>query len=58
MLSYVHCMVSQEDDDLSDSEMFKLDDALSAAFRGMMSKNKNSPAEVEKRRQIIYFKLR
>ncbi|KAF6038725.1 MYBBP1A [Bugula neritina] len=48
----------QEDDDLSDSEMFKLDDALCAAFRGMMSKNKNSPAEVEKRRQIIYFKLR
>lgn len=51
-------MWQEEADDLSDSEMFKLDDALSEAFKSMKRKNKNTPEEIEKRRQIIHFKLR
>lgn len=47
-----------EADDLSDNEMFKLDDALSEAFKAMKRRNKNSPEEIEKRRQIKHFKLR
>ena len=43
---------------MSDSEMFKLDDALSAAFRSMRKNTKNSPENIEKKRQIKHFKLR
>ncbi|XP_067932429.1 uncharacterized protein [Watersipora subatra] len=48
----------EEDDDLSDNEMFKLDDALSEAFKSMRRKNKNSPEELQKKLEVKHFKLR
>ena len=57
--SLVGLWLSQEEDrDLSDSEMFKLDDALAEAFKSMKRKNKNSPEEIQKRREVKHFKLR
>lgn len=43
---------------MSDNEMLKLDGALAAAFRSMRRANKNSPEQLEKRKQIKHFKLR
>ncbi|CAH1800733.1 unnamed protein product [Owenia fusiformis] len=45
----------EEDDDLSDSEMFKLDDMLAAAFR---SRVKDKKSDKEKLKQLVHFKMR
>ena len=49
-------VVSQEQEDLSDSEMFKLDEQLAAVFRSMKRPTKKE--KKEKRREVGNFRLR
>jgi len=49
---------ASEDDDLSDSEMLKLDGALAEAFKNMRKSSSKSQEVLEKKKEIKHFKLR
>ena len=58
---FFYHLVKPEDDsdsDLDDEAMFKLDDAISAAFRNMMKTKKNSKYVKEQKQQLKGYRMK